>query len=170
MNWKIGLLTGLNAILFMLIGYWLGNSYPLGGEATSNEVHSSGSKNTQYEIGDEVEINGLSIMVHGVKYEEQEQDGNQFVIVDVTVANNKQHIYEFTPYKMVLMDPDGYGYDYDSRIETKGILGGQIGPGRKVRGELGFYVPTFSEYEFIYTDHLRTGQVVWNLKENKKRW
>ncbi|UOE92639.1 DUF4352 domain-containing protein [Alkalihalobacillus sp. LMS39] len=127
------------------------------------------TSNSNHRVGDTLEINGITITVNDVysRHDEGNSDAN-YVIVDISVTNEKHSSYEFSLHKVTLNDEEGYGYEHTTRTETKGILGGQISEGRTVRGEVAFKVPTTDQsFEFVYTDHLRTGQLVWELQENE---
>lgn len=113
------------------------------------------------------EVNGLQLIFNSVRTEKEKMD-EQYVIVDITLVNNSTDVINFSPQKVTIVDIDGYAYNYDSSFDTKGILGGQLHPGRKARGELAFLVPIEKSYELVYTDHLRTGQVTWDIVLNKE--
>jgi len=68
-----------------------------------------------------------------------------------------------------LQDSEGYKYDQIIYSGTKGSLNGQIGPGRKIRGEIAFDAPKSSYYEFILSKAFSSGQVVWKLSSVKKK-
>ncbi|WP_035177667.1 DUF4352 domain-containing protein [Alkalihalobacterium bogoriense] len=139
------------------------------GNEENKEMTVKTTSNSSHGVGDTLEINGITMTVNDVysKHDEGNSDVN-YVIVDISVTNDKHSSYEFSLHKLTLNDEEGYGYEHTTRTETKGILGGQISEGRTVRGEVAFKVPTTDQsFEFVYTDHLRTGQLVWELQENE---
>ncbi|NEU29206.1 DUF4352 domain-containing protein [bacterium LRH843] len=148
MKVKVLLLLGLSLIFIVIVGYYRsdfdGVQLPI----------ASGSETR--------EVNGLKITLNDARIDSVEGE-NQIVIVDVTLANVKNTVHEFSTYKMTLVDQEGYAYDHVSYVKTKGLLGGQLHPDRSNRGEIAFSVPKGTEYELVYTDHLRTGQVTWNV-------
>ncbi|MDE5412821.1 DUF4352 domain-containing protein [Alkalihalobacterium chitinilyticum] len=153
---KYILLLALSSILFGVVGFWAGTNY--GSTMVNSEVIETISD--RLEIGDSVEINGLDFRLNEVKLEPTDEEYG-YIIADVSITNRKEQIHEFTLHKLTMVDEEGFAYKHDHHYETKGILGGQIAPGRTVRGEAAFLVPLNDSYEFIYTDHLRTGQVIW---------
>nr|WP_246880094.1 DUF4352 domain-containing protein [Bacillus suaedae] len=100
-------------------------------------------------------------------YVEPYSESEQFIIVDLSIQNTTEKVYEFSPFKFTLVDEEGFAFERDTSIETKGVLGGQIHPERMVRGELAFLVPVGTNYELVYTEHLRTGQLIWKLTVDK---
>ncbi|WP_100372977.1 DUF4352 domain-containing protein [Bacillus sp. FJAT-45037] len=156
MKGKIVLLAALLILLVLIGGYSLSSQQvsTLDGQESTGSVKRSES--TQ-------EINQLLMTVNHIRTEESINEGMQFVIVDLTIENESKSVQEFTLFKMTMTDSEGYAYSHSSRVETKGILGGQLHPDRKNRGEVAFEVPIESEYELVYTDHLRTGQVMWPI-------
>ncbi|WP_078554195.1 DUF4352 domain-containing protein [Bacillus alkalicellulosilyticus] len=138
-----------------------------GKEVNDKPVQAEAEPGTSYTIGDEVVLNQLALTVNGVRVEQVEgSNESQYVIVDISIENQRSNMHEFTLHKLTLADEEGYAYEHTLQIETKGILGGQISSGRTVRGEVAFLVPTQQKYELVYTDHLRTGQVIWDIEVN----
>lgn len=157
MKGKVVLLSAL-LILLVLVG-----GYAFSSQSASSSLDDQESMG-KVERGEQTqEINGLKMTVNNVRTEESEQEGMHNVIIDITLENASSTVQEFSLFKMSLADPEGYAYTHSSRVETKGILGGQLHPERKNRGEIAFEVPVHEEYEMIYTDHLRTGQVTWPI-------
>ncbi|MDV2683918.1 DUF4352 domain-containing protein [Alkalihalophilus sp. As8PL] len=156
MKGKFVLLAAL-LILLVLVGGYSFSSIPT---SSLDGQESMGS----VERGEQTkEINGLKMTVNNVRTEPIENNDNHYVIIDLTLENVGSNVQEFTLFKVTLVDSEGYAYSHSSRVETKGILGGQLHPERKNRGEIGFEVPVEQEYELVYTDHLRTGQVTWPI-------
>ncbi|MCM3760710.1 DUF4352 domain-containing protein [Alkalihalobacillus oceani] len=151
MKGKVLLFLSLCLGLVVLIGYSGLNQ----SEGRTTSVVSSDGQGR--------EVNGLEITLNAVRTEPSEEAGSHYVIADLTLENVRDTVYEFSMYKMTLVDQEGYAYNHVSSIETKGILGGQLHPGRTNRGEVAFLVPEGSQYELVYTDHLRTGQLVWDI-------
>ena len=160
---KYILLLALSSILFGVVGFWAGTNY-----AGSTMVNSEAIEtiSDRLEIGDSVEINGIEFRLNEVKLEPTDEEYG-YIIADVSITNKKEQIHEFTLHKLTMVDEEGFAYKHDHHYQTKGILGGQIAPGRTVRGEAAFLVPLNDSYEFIYTDHLRTGQVIWYVDHNR---
>ena len=162
MKGKLILLVGLSACLIVLVGYSISHYLNTAETSQAKTVIKNSSK-------DEVrEINGIEMTLNDIRVESvMEEEGNQVIIVDIGIENRRETVYEFSSYKLTLVDEDGFAHGMNTSIETKGILGGQLHPGRTNRGEVAFVVPIGTEYELVYTDHLRTGQVTWLVTVDK---
>ncbi|MFC0560437.1 DUF4352 domain-containing protein [Halalkalibacter alkalisediminis] len=161
MKGKLVILVGLSICLIVLAGYTVSHYF---------ETETSQAKTVVKNLtNDEVrEINGIEMTLNGVRVESvMEEEGNQVLIVDIGIENMRETVYEFSSYKLTLVDEDGFAHGMNTSIVTKGILGGQLHPGRTNRGEIAFVVPIGTEYELVYTDHLRTGQVTWQVSVDK---
>ncbi|MBP3952917.1 DUF4352 domain-containing protein [Bacillus suaedae] len=155
MKTKIILFTLLCLCLLALISYmFLSNADP-------GVSGSLGKSSDQMR-----EINGIEMLINDF-YVEPYSESEQFIIVDLSIQNTTEKVYEFSPFKFTLVDEEGFAFERDTSIETKGVLGGQIHPERMVRGELAFLVPVGTNYELVYTEHLRTGQLIWKLTVDK---
>ncbi|WP_088105281.1 DUF4352 domain-containing protein [Halalkalibacter urbisdiaboli] len=156
MKGKVFVLICLSFCLIGLIGYGM----------ISNKFSQAVTQQTLKETNQSMsnEINGLILTVNHVRTEPSEKADTHFVIVDLTIENTRESVYEFSMFKLTLVDEENYAYNYSSNIETKGILSGQIHPESIKRGEVAFEVPIGTNYTFVYTDHLRTGQVTWDIK------
>ncbi|GAE35738.1 DUF4352 domain-containing protein [Halalkalibacter akibai] len=164
MQGKVVLLLSLVTCLLLLGGYY-GFQYFQSGQSPALAISDSVEETIESKgSGDVRFINGIGITLNEVRVEEiLEDEGNQIVFVDLQFDNERETVYEFSSYKITLVDKEGFAYSMDTSIETRGILGGQLHPGRTNRGEVAFVVPIGSEYELVYTDHLRTGQVTWQV-------
>ncbi|WP_100404213.1 DUF4352 domain-containing protein [Bacillus solitudinis] len=160
MKRKFFLLAVLSVCLFSIVIYLV-----MGKEIFRTEAGQEVTTHQQQEQlnGMTKEINQVYLTVNHIRTEPGETEATQFVIIDFSLENNRETVYEFSLFKLTLVDEDNYAYTSSSDIETKGILGGQLHPGRSNRGEVAFEVPIASNYELVYTDHLRTGQVIWDI-------
>ncbi|MDT8860581.1 DUF4352 domain-containing protein [Alkalihalobacillus sp. MEB130] len=161
MKGKVILLLMLFVCLGSLVGVY-SFLYPKT-ETSQAQIIDEHSK----ELEEIKEVNGIEITYNGVRTEASDQPDSQYVIVDLTLKNNRETVYESSIFKITLVDEENYAHSVDSSIETKGILGGQLHPDRTNRGEAAFLVPKGHEYELVYTDHLRTGQVTWKVQVDK---
>ncbi|KHF40478.1 DUF4352 domain-containing protein [Halalkalibacter okhensis] len=161
MKRKVVLLMGLCVCLVSLVGVY--NFLDLGTETSTAQtiVPESIDEDTTREV------NGVNITLNGARIEESTQVDSHFVIIDLEFANHRETVYEFSTFKLTLVDEDNFAHGVTTQVETKGILGGQLHPGRTNRGEVAFLVPKAKEYELVYTDHLRTGQVTWQVHVNE---
>lgn len=157
MKGKILILLTLCLGLVLLVGYQNFN------KPNSQKALSFGDNEQSREV------NGLEITLNDVRIEpDTREEGNQIVIVDLTLMNVRDTVYEFSTYKLTMVDQEGFAHSHVSYVDTKGILGGQLHPGRSNRGEVAFSVPVGTNYELVYTDHLRTGQVIWDVSVEKE--
>ncbi|WP_227936076.1 DUF4352 domain-containing protein [Alkalihalobacillus deserti] len=157
MKGKVVLLVGLSACLMVLVGYNVFYLFETGTSQAQTVIKDLSNDDVR-------EIGGIEIILNEVRVDSVlEEEGNQVLIVDIELKNVRETVYEFSSYKLTLVDEEGFAHSMDTSIETKGILGGQLHPGRTNRGEIAFVVPIGSEYELVYTDHLRTGQVTWQV-------
>ncbi|KGA97264.1 hypothetical protein AJ85_04495 [Alkalihalobacillus alcalophilus ATCC 27647 = CGMCC 1.3604] len=159
MKGKIVLLGSLCVLLALVVIY-------LNREAPSTETISPNNEQPKEEVkfGTQ-EIHSLEISVNDVRSESvMENEDSQLVVVDITIKNQGDDVRNISLLNFTLVDGEGYAYSHSSNSELKGILGGQLHPERKNRGEMAFEVPVSSEYELVYTEHTRTGQLIWPLE------
>jgi predicted small secreted protein len=161
MKGKVVVLFGLSICLVLLVGLYV---------LSDGNMELSQAKEVIPESDDKVrEVNGIEIAMNDFYLElEANEQGKQYMIVDLSFTNNRETVYEFSPFNLTLVDEEGFAHSMNTSIETKGILGGQLHPGRTNRGEVAFLVPIASQYELVYTDHLRTGQVTWQVTIDKE--
>jgi len=125
-----------------------------------------------FKVGDTVKMGKLAITVNGVRQSkgtsfEKPKDGHVFVIVDATIENLGDEPASISSMLMFKM-ADAEGYNYGTTIFTgiKGQLDGEVGPGRKMRGEVAFEVPKDAKgLEFIFEPNLLGfGQAIFKLE------
>lgn len=155
MKEKVLVLLGLVLCLLLIIGFTKGFT------GSSEDATTNGEQQIDTALNDE--ISGIAIRVNGVTYDEEKED-ELIVKIDLTIENKRDSSINFTPMNMTLMDAEHYSYSHASHVDTKGILSGQIGAGRSVSGELAYIVPKGSEFELIYTDHFREGQLIFPIE------
>jgi hypothetical protein len=156
MKEKVLVLLGLIVCLLLIVGFatnGLSKPETVQGNASDQEE----SKHESQEISDiEITLNGYSV--------KEENEEELLVKVDLTIENKRESTVNFSLMNLTLMDSEHYAYSHESNVETKGILGGQISPGRSVSGEVAFIVPKDTSYELVYTDHFRTGQLFFPIE------
>lgn len=123
----------------------------------------------KYEIGDAIRFGDLVITVNSFRTSKGQSlmtpDLDQFVIVNLTIENKGSKAANIsTMLQMELQDALWYKYHVAMFADTKGSLDGELGPGRSVRGEVGFDARKHSQYEFIFSEPFATGQAIWVLK------
>jgi len=121
-----------------------------------------------FKIGDTVKFDNLLITLNSVKsskgseFETPEHD--QYLLLDLTIENaGKESETVSTLLQMMLYDAESYSYDIALYTGTQGSVDGEIGPGRKVRGEVAFDVPSSASYEFVFEDPFTSGQAIWSF-------
>lgn len=161
MKRKVYMLIGLSFCLGIIASYTF---FSDGSSDATTPLETFEEEDTSEQMK---EINGLRVTLNHARTEPTDANDSQIVIVDVTINNERDEVIEFSNYKMTLIDDNDYAHNHSSDIDTKGILGGQIHPGRSNRGEIAFKVPRGTNYELVYTDHLRTGQLIWDINPSK---
>ncbi|PZN00859.1 MAG: hypothetical protein DIU76_11980 [Bacillota bacterium] len=122
-----------------------------------------------FKVGDTVQFDNLHITVHGARTSkgsefEKPQQG-KFLIVDVTVENKGNEPATVSQLMQTkLQDDQGRSYTPIIFSGAKGQLDGEVGPGRKLRGEVVFDVPNAAHYEFIFENPFTTGQAIWKIE------
>lgn len=88
----------------------------------------------------------------------------KYLIFDVVVENTgTEPLNVSSLMNFQLMDADGYMMDITIMPEMKGQLDGEVAPGRKLAGEIGFDVPESAFYEFSYSDPFASGAAIWKI-------
>ena len=127
-----------------------------------------------YKVGDIVAIDGSVLTVLGWEHVpgddfSQPDAGNRFVAVDLLVVNNSQSSMSIsTMLQMSMKDNTGQKYDVDflaSTATNSSSVDGELAPGEKVRGEVGFQVPQAAQgLQFVFDDSIfGTGKVFVDL-------
>ncbi|NOZ71637.1 MAG: DUF4352 domain-containing protein [Chloroflexi bacterium] len=111
-------------------------------------------KQTTFAIGDVIEVGDLVVIVNNVafppgdEFNKPDKD-NKFVVVDLTLKNNgSKSVAISSLLQMSLKDTTGqkYGVDLMATVASGGSTpDGEIAPGEKVRGQVGFQVPESAE-------------------------
>lgn len=142
------------------------------GSDNQDEQPSKKNEPKVYQVGDTVEISDFHITLKGARISHGNEwlgpdEGEKWVVVDVEVENisNKSKSVS-SLIDFALYDQDSYKCDISLNIDAKGSVDGEIGPGRKIAGELTYSVPEdHSEFEFIFSPNLFTfGQVIFQIK------
>lgn len=103
-----------------------------------------------FAIGDIVEIGDLTLTINEVTFPpgdefNKPEAGNKFVIVDVTLENKGAEAKGISSMmQMHLKDATGQKYDFDfsASMASGGTTpDGELAPGEKMRGQVGFQVP-----------------------------
>lgn len=103
-----------------------------------------------FAVGDQIRIGDLVLIVHQVTYPPGDQfnkpePGNKFVVIDLTLENKgseDRHVSSLL--QMYLKDEQGRKYELDlaATVASGGSTpDGEIAPGEKLRGQVGFQIP-----------------------------
>jgi hypothetical protein len=104
-----------------------------------------------FRIGDLVEISGLAIQVLQVSYPAgteiiKPKEGYRFVAVDIQIQNQGETVQEITSIvQMYLKDSTGQKYTFHLGAQSvidSGLPDDELQPGERVRGQIGFQVPS----------------------------
>jgi hypothetical protein len=107
-----------------------------------------------FSVGEQIEISGLVIQVLGVSYPSgtdfvKPKENYKFVSVDVQVENQGDSVQEITSIvQMYLKDNTGEKYTFHlgaQSIIDSGLPDDELQPGERIRGQIGFQVPTDAE-------------------------
>ena len=108
----------------------------------------------EFKIGDEVQIGDFTLVVNTASYPSgtqynRPQSGKHFVVVDLTLENTGATAVTISaPMQMYLKDSTGqkYALDLSAQIASGGATPeGELAPGEKLRGLIGYQVPQDSE-------------------------
>jgi hypothetical protein len=104
----------------------------------------------KYALGDVIEVGDLTLTINEVTYPTGDsfnlpKEGNQFIVIDLTIENKGSEAKSVsTMLQMGLKDATGQLYDIDisATMASGGSTpDGEIAPGEKLRGQIGFQVP-----------------------------
>jgi hypothetical protein len=104
-----------------------------------------------YLMGDTIEISGLAILVLGVDFPPgegiiQPKQGYKFVSVDVQIENMSETVREITSIAQMYLK-DSTGQQYTFHLGAQSVIDGglpddELQPGERIRGQIGYQVPT----------------------------
>jgi len=165
-------------VKFMVIGFVLlvviGTVASMGKKDESQKIKNTATETKTYKIGDVIEIKDITLTINSVSQSEgskfnEPDDGNIFFIVNLTIENKGDKPFNSSSMlHMGLIDAEGYEYNNVINTDAKGKVDGEIGPGRKLRGEVTFEVPKEATgLEFVYEPNVfGNGQYVIQLTDN----
>lgn len=121
-----------------------------------------------FAVGDTVQFDNLHITLNGVRTSAgndfMKPENGKFLIVDLTIENKGSESAAIsTLLQMSLEDAEAFSHQVALFPDVKGSVDGELGAGRKVRGEVAFDVPNSSAYEFIFEDPFTSGQAIWKF-------
>lgn len=120
-------------------------------------------------VGDAVQFNDMKITLNGVRSSTGDEytapENSKYLIFDVVIENTgKEPVNVSSMLNFELMDAEGYAQDLSIMPEMKGQLDGEVAPGRKLAGEIGFDVVESEFYEFIFADPFASGSAIWKIE------
>lgn len=144
--------------------------------ATSETKAPSEAKTQVFHIGDRVVIGDLAITVNGTRKPKptdflKPKEGNIWIAVDATIENLGSQPTTISSLAMFkLADADGYNYGVTIGPDSKAQLDGELGAGRKMRGEVVFEIPKDATgLQLIFTPSIiDRGQVVVDLSQQSQ--
>lgn len=123
-----------------------------------------------FEIGEAVKAGKVHVTLHQIRTWEGDDwnkpdEGYIYLIPEATIENVSEEAYHTSSLgQWSAVDTDGVKYNIALVTDLKGSLDGEIGAGRKLRGEIGFEVERGKEYEVIFEPEVfGSGQVIWNV-------
>jgi len=145
-----------------------------GGTVTPEKAEPSETPQVQqpetFEIGDVVKAGKVRVTLHQVRTWKGDDwnkpsDGHIYLIPEATIENISEEAYHTsTLLQWSAVDQDGVKYSIALVTNLKGSLDGEIGPGRKIRGEIAFEVERGKKYEIIFQpEAFASGQVIWQV-------
>lgn len=136
---------------------------------SSNSKTSSAKKEKQkttFKVGETVEIDGVHLTVNSVNFSEGSQyskpkDGNQYVLVNVTIENKSKKTTNYNPFDFKLDDAGNqtalseYIMNEDgSNPVTDALNSGTLAEGGKVTGTMVGQAKKDGKYKLIYTGNM----------------
>lgn len=99
------------------------------------------------QVGDRVEANGIALTVNSVSAVDNVDDifkpdeGNIFLVADVTIESVDQDAAAYNPLYFKVKDADGFEYNVTLTAPDPSLKSGELSPGDKARGNIAFEVP-----------------------------
>lgn len=130
-----------------------------------------------HEVGKQVTHDDVAVSVNSVEFTNsvgsfsEADEGNEFVIIDVTTANNTDSVVNFSSLlQMGVKDGNGQSYNYSTMATsslTQSYSGGEVSAGQKTRGKIAFEVPEgISPLYFTFEYSIISGgsKTFWKLR------
>lgn len=176
-SWVKGFLM-LLVCLLMIVGVGCGETVEPASEPAEPDPAPAPAQEPEeqtqtevFDIGDRVRMGDLLITVNEVRTSagsewQTPDDGQVFMCIDITVENDGDepaHISSLLQFDLV--DVEGYSMDHSIYLDARGSVDGEIGAGRRMRGEIAWSVPLDAEgLELVYTASLvSSGQAVFRI-------
>ncbi len=150
-----------------------------GGGDKSQKVGENGQPTTQtgqttqpqtattYKVGDQIQSGDYVVSVNAVRKSSgsgfvKPKEGSAYVIPNVTIQNNSKDKTTISSLlQMYVKDDEGNKYDPALTSDATGKVDGELLAGEKVKGDVGFEIPTTAKgLKFYYTAAWLTGQSI----------
>lgn len=129
------------------------------GGMPSNPDEASESNLVYGRVGDKVRTDRLEISLNTAKFGKGqayfEPDNGRYLVLNFTFTNTSSesvNISSLTSFE--LQGSDLYKYSTTLWAELQGYLDGDIGPGKSLRGEVAFDVPSLPKYEIRFREEM----------------
>lgn len=144
-------------------------------KAATDQAPKQEPANTQtFAVGDTVKMGDLEITLNAARWDKGNQfskpeAGQRWLALDCTIENQANQPVGVSSLMMFkLYDAEAFSCPLEIFAETKGGLDGEVGPGRKMRGEIAFTVEEgHSAWEFIFAPNVfGFGQAIFEITED----
>jgi hypothetical protein len=143
---------------------WLGGGQAIINLSEEKAVEYIKFKNPQEtieaaELGNTLEFSKVDITLNSLREDKdgglfEPEEGMMYAIIDLTIENkSSESISSSSLMQIDVFDDSGHFYSTSLFAETKGSIEGEISPGQKKRGEVGFEVLEQSESLYMLLDY-----------------
>lgn len=129
--------------------------------AVSTPVPESAVNQQLFNMGDTVSMGNLEVTLNSARWDSgnqfmQPDEGERWLVLDLTITNMADEAVAISSLLMFsLYDEDAYSCDMEIFADTKGNLDGEVGAGRKMRGEIAFSVDeNQNQWELIFEPNI----------------
>ncbi len=145
-------------------------------DTTEEDVEENGKVASEiFSIGETIAMGELEFTVNSARWDHGDQfmgpdSGEKWLAIDVTIENLSDESTVVSSIGMFdLVDSEGYSKDMEIFAETKGSLDGELGAGRRMRGEIAFNVEEGQEeWEFIFSPNFfGFGQAIFSISSEE---
>jgi len=110
-------------------------------------------------VGDTLEFSNVNITINSMREDKngglfEPDEGMMYALIDLTIENkSSESISSSSLMQINMFDGQGHYYSTSLFAETKGSIEGEISPGQKKRGEVGFEVLEKAESLYMLLDY-----------------
>jgi hypothetical protein len=139
------------------------NSQPTSQTATTSQTQAA----TTYKVGDQIQSGEYIVSVNSVRKSSgsgyvKPKEGSVYIIPNVTIQNNSKDKTTISSLlQMYIKDGEGNKYNPALTSDATGKVDGELLAGEKVKGDVGFEIPTTAkDLKFYYNAAWLTGQSI----------